>query len=70
MKLATQLTGEVMPVIAVQKREKARPITDAEKKYSAFQALRQARAHKRLYGMRQKLARDAAAGDGPKPSKK
>merc|ERR1712024_83211 len=34
--------------------------TAEERKYSAFTALRQARAHKRLWGMREKKAREAA----------
>merc|ERR1711893_495860 len=48
MKMATQLTGPIMPIKTTYKREKARKISDEEKKYSAFTALRQARAHKRL----------------------
>merc|ERR1712227_138365 len=52
--------GEVMPIQQPAKREKARPITAEERKYSAFTALRQARAHKRLWGMREKKAREAA----------
>jgi len=60
MKVATQLVGEVMPIRQPSKREKARPITAEERKYSAFTALRQARAHKRLWGLREKKAREAA----------
>merc|ERR1711976_984199 len=59
MKMATQLTGEVMPIVQLQKREKARKITDDEKKYSAFTAMRQARANARLFGIREKKAREA-----------
>lgn len=50
-----------MPVKPIYKKEKARAITDAEKKYSAFVALRQARAHARLAGKRAKKA--SAEGD-------
>jgi large subunit ribosomal protein L13e len=59
-KVATQLTGKLMPikVKAIVKTERARPITDAEKKYSAFVAIRQARAHKRLAGKRAKKAKE------------
>lgn len=59
MKLATQLTGPLMPVVSVPRKEKARAITDAERKYSAFVALRQARAHARLAGRRAKKAKEA-----------
>ena len=59
MKMATQLTGDVMPIVQLQKREKARKITDDEKKYSAFTAMRQARANARLFGIREKKAREA-----------
>jgi len=59
MKMATQLTGPLMPVVTVPQKEKARAITDAERKYSAFVALRQARAHARLAGRRAKKAREA-----------
>merc|ERR1712198_268450 len=54
MKMATQLTGPVMPIVEVYKPEKARPVTDDMKKYSAFIALRQARAKARLVGIRAK----------------
>jgi len=59
LKVATQLKGRrVMPIVAVAKREKARPITAEEKKFSAFVALRQARANKRLAGARAKKAKE------------
>ena len=59
MKMATQLAGPLMPVISVARKEKARTITDEERKYSAFVALRQARAHARLAGRRAKKAKEA-----------
>lgn len=52
-KLATQLTGPVMPIRQVQRREKARAITDEEKRFNPYVALRQARANKRLQGKKQ-----------------
>ena len=59
--MATQVKGNVvMPPNVVAKREKARAITADEKKFSAFTALRVARANKRLEGYRQKKAREAA----------
>ena len=64
LKLATQLKGHtVLPIHVLPKREKARAITEAEKKYSAFNALRQARAHKRLAGSRAKKAKEGGDGD-------
>jgi len=64
LKLATQLTTPLMPVRAVFKKEKARAISDAERKYSAFVALRQARAHARLAGKRAKKAKEGGEGGG------
>merc|ERR1711893_559965 len=60
MKMATQLSGPVMPVTAIPRKEQARAITDEERKFSAFTTLRQARANKRLAGKRAKKAQDAA----------
>jgi len=57
--MATQLTGPLMPVVSMPMKEKARVISDAERKYSAFVALRQARAHARLAGRRAKKAKEA-----------
>jgi large subunit ribosomal protein L13e len=69
LKLATQLKGRrVMPVKLPYKREKARAVTADEKKFSAFNALRQARAHKRLAGARAKKAKEGGeegAGEAP-----
>uniref|UniRef100_T1J477 Large ribosomal subunit protein eL13 n=1 Tax=Strigamia maritima TaxID=126957 RepID=T1J477_STRMM len=65
IKMATQLQGRIMPITMAHKREKARVIKKAEKKFSAFTAIRQARAHKRLFGARQKRAKEAA--DNPDP---
>jgi len=78
IKMAKQLTGKLMPVVSAFKREKARVITEAEKKFSAFTALRQARANARLFGIRQKRAKEAsenvegtaAEADGKKAKKK
>merc|ERR1712055_463998 len=60
LKMATQLSGEVMPITQIQKKEKARKITDEDKKFNAFQVLHQARATARLFGIRQKRAREKA----------
>jgi len=62
MKMATQVVGTVMPIREAKpfKKEKARAITDKEKKFSAYVALRQARADVRLAGIRAKRAKEAA----------
>merc|ERR1712105_445649 len=60
---ATQLAGEVMPIKAVVKRVRAMPITDDMKNFKAFQAIRQARAYKRLHGARAKRAANAEADE-------
>jgi len=62
LKLATQLKGKIMPIVSLPKREKARAITAEEKKFSAFVALRQARAHQRLAGARAKKSKEGEEG--------
>ncbi|KAF4082833.1 hypothetical protein AMELA_G00132790 [Ameiurus melas] len=63
VKMATQLTGPVMPIKIVHKKEKARMITEEEKKFKAFANLRMARANARLFGIRAKRAKEAAEQD-------
>lgn len=46
-----------MPIRKPRPRAQARAITEDEKKYSVFQALRQARADKKMLGIREKRAR-------------
>ncbi|KAK0175167.1 hypothetical protein PV327_008941 [Microctonus hyperodae] len=61
LKVATQLKGDIMPI--KQKafvKAKARVITEEEKKFSAYVALRKARADARLVGIRAKRVKDAA----------
>lgn len=60
MKLASQLRSFVLPIKAPVKRDKARAITEDEKKFKAFTTLRRARADQRLKGYREKKAKDAA----------
>merc|ERR1711994_881469 len=60
-KMATQLKGFVMPIQKYGKPEKARKITEDDHKFSAFTALRVARANKKLQGYREKKAREAEA---------
>uniref|UniRef100_G3SJ01 Large ribosomal subunit protein eL13 n=1 Tax=Gorilla gorilla gorilla TaxID=9595 RepID=G3SJ01_GORGO len=60
LKLATQLTGPVMPSRNVYKKEKARIVTEEEKNIKAFASLCMARANARLFGIRAKRAKEAA----------
>lgn len=60
LKMATQLRGDVMPPKKQKPKEKSRPITDADKKFSPYNVLRRARADKRLKGIREKKAAAAA----------
>ncbi|XP_059477323.1 large ribosomal subunit protein eL13 [Neocloeon triangulifer] len=60
-KVAVQLKSkEVMPIKQTTIKYKARVITGAEKKFSAYHALRKARADAKLIGKRAKRAREAA----------
>lgn len=58
-KLATQLTGKIMPITNSKPAIEFREINDKEKKFSAFNALRSARMEARTAGMRAKKAKDA-----------
>ena len=61
---AVQLAGNVvMPIKPVVKRARAMAITEDMKKFGAFQTIRQARAYKRLHGIRAKKAADAEADE-------
>lgn len=70
IKMATQLQGVVMPIHQPVRKEKARVPTEEEKNFNAFIALRQGRAHARLWGKRQKKAKEAAESLEPPPPKK
>merc|ERR1712098_413809 len=58
---AVQLAGAVMPIKPVVKRARAVEVTDDLKNFQTFQTIRQARAYKRLHGIRAKRAADAEA---------
>merc|ERR1712168_1135567 len=60
---AVQLAGEVMPIKPVVKRPRAMEVTEEMKNFKAFQTIRQARAFKRLHGIRAKKAADAEADE-------
>ncbi len=68
--MATQLTDKVMPIKQTFKKEKARAITDEEKKHSVFQAMRMARANARLFGIRAKRRREKEEEEREKAIKK
>ncbi|XP_071498587.1 large ribosomal subunit protein eL13-like [Diadema antillarum] len=71
LKLATQLAGPVMPIKKTVRREKARAITDEERKHSVYQALRMARSNQKLHGIRAKRAKEKEAEEAQsKPKKK
>merc|ERR1712007_234180 len=57
---AEELSKPVQPAV---KRVRAMEVTDDLKKFQAFQTIRQARAYKRLHGIRAKKAADAEADE-------
>ena len=59
-KLAKQFEGPLLPIKQPQKLIAFRAITEDEKKYSVFEAMRKARADARLVGVREKRARQKA----------
>merc|ERR1711962_575528 len=61
--MATQIGGKVMPIKTVEKRPRAMAITEDMANFKAFQAIRQARAVKRLHGIRAKKAVEAEADE-------
>lgn len=58
--MAVQMKGPVLPIKQPVPQAKARVVTDEERKYSVFEAMRQARADQRLVGVREKRARQRA----------
>merc|ERR1711915_863415 len=60
IKIAKQLKGKVMPYVKPKKGEKARPIYNKDKRFSAYGALRRERSFARNWGIRAKKAREAA----------
>merc|ERR1711973_50251 len=67
--VAAQLQGPVLPIIQSKPVNKARAITDEEKKLSVFRTMRVARANARLIGIRAKRAREAEAEAAMKAKK-
>ncbi|XP_059949017.1 large ribosomal subunit protein eL13-like [Mesoplodon densirostris] len=62
-RLATQLTGPVMPIRNVYKKEKARTITEEEKNFKVVARLRIAPAIAWLFGIPPKRAKEAEEQD-------
>ena len=62
LKLAAQLTGSVMPILNIYKKEKAKVITE-EENFKAFASLCMAHANAWLFGIWEKRAKEAAKQD-------
>jgi large subunit ribosomal protein L13e len=60
LKLAAQLRGTIQPLRVVQRREKAREVSEELKKFSVYAHLRRVRSDVRLRGKREKKALEAA----------
>lgn len=58
--MAAQLKGEILPFRQPAHKYKSRVITEDEKKYSVFEAMRVARADAKLIGVREKRAKQKA----------
>lgn len=69
-KLATQLTGPIMPLVKPKPSIEFRSITEDEKKFSAFNAIHCARIAARTAGKRAKAAKDAAEASENTPGAK
>jgi len=71
MDVATQVTSKaIIPVVEVEAAEPPREITEDEAKFSAYQTLRKARAHKRLHKFRLLKAKKKADEEKNAPKKK
>jgi len=69
-KLATQLTGPIMPLVKAKPVIEFRAIKEDEKKFSAFNALHCARVAARTAGQRAKKAKEAQEQAENAPGKK
>ncbi|XP_053660219.1 60S ribosomal protein L13 [Anopheles marshallii] len=66
-KMAKQLKRSVMPIRNARPKVTLEPITEEQKKFSAYQALHQARLTARFFGVRAKKAREAAENESNQP---
>merc|ERR1711881_303115 len=70
-KMAVQVSGTVMPIKDTWAPDKARAITDEEKKHCVYQAIRKARSNAKLWGIRAKRKKEKEeAAAQAKPKKK
>nr|ABM55560.1 putative ribosomal protein L13 [Maconellicoccus hirsutus] len=67
-KVASQLKGEVLPIKQGKQLVKPRAITAGEKRFNAFSVVKQARVDAKLFGIREKKAKEAA--ENPEYAKK
>merc|ERR1712121_277917 len=65
----SQLQGKVMPIIVSKPANKARMITDEEKKISVFKTMRIERANRRLAGIRARRKKEAESEAAMKAKK-
>merc|ERR1712002_67478 len=71
IKMAVQVSGTVMPVKDTWAPDKARAITDEEKKHCVYQTIRKARSNAKLWGIRAKRKKEKEeAAAQAKPKKK
>jgi large subunit ribosomal protein L13e len=63
IKLATQLKTEVLPIRQPARKQKSRAITDKERKFNSFNMLRKVRADARMWGIREKKAKEKAEAE-------
>lgn len=54
---------EVLPIRQLTRKEKARAITDKERKFGSFNMLRKVRADARMWGIREKKAKEKAEAE-------
>merc|ERR1712048_793264 len=59
--VGSQLRGQIMPIVASKPSNKARLITDEEKKVNVFKSMRIERANRRLAGIRARRKKEAEA---------
>uniref|UniRef100_A0A182P9T0 60S ribosomal protein L13 n=1 Tax=Anopheles epiroticus TaxID=199890 RepID=A0A182P9T0_9DIPT len=69
-KLAKQMKRTVMPIRNVRPKVTLETITEKQKKFNAYQALRQARLNARFFGARAKKAKDATENENNQPGAK
>jgi large subunit ribosomal protein L13e len=60
LKLGIQLTGPVIPIWNVYRKEKASVITEEEMNFKAFASVCMAHANARLFGIQARRAKEAA----------